>query len=196
MGKTYGYARCSTNETKQDIERQKRELKAMGAGEIYFEYESGIKINRPELEKVLGHISAGDTLITTEVSRITRSLKQLCEIIELAKERKLKLVIGTLVIDCTGEMNPMTEAMLQIMGVFSELERKMTIERIQSGLTHAKTKGVRLGRPKVTAKEVPKKVIDTFAVYQAGMITKADYAKICGVSRPTLYKYLALMADG
>ena len=197
IGKIYGYARCSTNETKQDIDRQKRELKALGANEIYFEYESGTKINRPELEKVLAHISEGDTLVTTEVSRITRSLKQLCEIIEMAKARKLKLVIGTLVIDCTGDqLNPMTEAMLKIMGVFAELERKMTIERIQSGLAHAKAKGVRLGRPRITVKEVPKNVMDKLSMYQSGMITKVDYAKLCGISRPTLYKYLALMIDG
>ena len=196
MSKIYGYARCSTTETKQDIERQKRELRAMGAAEVYFEYESGTVINRPELAKVLGHITAGDTLVTTEVSRITRSVKQLCDIIELAKERKLKLIIGSLVIDCTGQLDAMTEAMLMIMGVFAELERKMTVERIHSGLAHAKAKGVRLGRPKLTAKDVPKKVRDKFSMYLSGDITKTDYAKICGISRPSLYKYIALMTDG
>jgi len=196
MVKIYGYARCSTNETKQDIERQKRDLKAMGAEEIYFEYESGTKIHRPELTKVLNHINQGDTLVTTEVSRITRSLKQLCEIIEIAKERKVKLIIGTLVIDCTKkELDPMTEAMLKIMGVFAELERKMTIERIHSGLAHAKAKGIRLGRPRISAADVPKKVSEKFTLYQSGKISKTDYAKLCGITRPTLYKYLALLTD-
>ena len=51
----YGYCRCSTNETKQDITRQKRELKELGAVDatIFMEYESGTKINRPELAKLL-----------------------------------------------------------------------------------------------------------------------------------------------
>ncbi|MCL2426827.1 MAG: recombinase family protein [Oscillospiraceae bacterium] len=196
MAKIYGYARCSTNDTKQDVERQRRELRNMGAEEIYLEYESGTKINRPELNKVLSHIAAGDTLITLEVSRLTRSLRQLCDIIELAKERKIKLIIGTLVIDCTGSINPMTEAMLQIMGVFAELERKMTIERIYSGLAHAKAKGVRLGRPKLAAKDIPKKVIDKFKLYQSGELSKTEYARLCEISRPTLYKYIALMTDG
>jgi len=168
----------------------------MGANELYFEYESGATINRPELDKVLGHIKQGDTLITTEVSRITRSLKQLCDIIELCKMRKLKLIIGTLIIDCTGPMDAMTEAMLKIMGVFAELERSMTIERIQSGLAHAKAKGVRLGRPRLSANNIPKKVQDKFTLYQSGQLTKSDYARICGISRPTLYKYIALMTDG
>ena len=196
MAKIYGYARCSTTESKQDIERQKRELRIMGATEIYFEYESGTVIHRPELAKVLSHITADDTLIALEVSRLTRSLKQLCDIIELAKERKIKLVIGHLVIDCTGPLDAMTEAMLKIMGVFAELERSMTVARIQSGLAHARAKGVRLGRPKLTAKDIPKNVIDKFTLYQTGAITKSEYAKICGISRPTLYKYLALLTDG
>ena len=168
----------------------------MGADEIYMEYESGTKIIRPELSKVLGHIAPGDTLIALEVSRLTRSLRQLCDIIELAKVRQIKLVIGKLVIDCTGQIDPMTEAMLQIMGVFAELERKMTIERIASGLRHARAKGIRLGRPKLTAKDIPKKIINKFALYRAGELTKTDYARLCGVSRPTLYKYIALMTDG
>ena len=155
----------------------------MGAEEIYLEYESGAKLNRPELAKVLSHISQGDTLVSLEVSRITRSLKQLCEIIELVKERKVKLIIGTLVIDCTGQIDAMTEAMLQIMGVFAELERKMTIERIHSGLRHAKAKGVRLGRPSLTAKDIPIYVVEKFRLYQEGTINKTEFARLCGISR-------------
>ena len=83
----YGYARCSTNETLQDINRQIRELKQQGAVDktIYQEYESGTKINRVELQKLLDIVKSGDTILATEVSRITRSTKQLCDIIELAK---------------------------------------------------------------------------------------------------------------
>jgi DNA invertase Pin-like site-specific DNA recombinase len=110
----FGYARCSTNESRQDIERQKRELKLLGATEIYFEYESGTKIDRAELGKLLNHIKPGDTLVTTEISRITRSVKQLCDIIDMAVEKHLKLVIGSFVVDCTGELNAMTSGMIKM----------------------------------------------------------------------------------
>lgn len=92
----YGYARCSTNEQLQDINRQVRELKLKGASDttIYLEYESGTKVDRVELLKLLNVIKIGDTLIVTEVSRITRSTKQLCEIIELAKAKKDKTCFG------------------------------------------------------------------------------------------------------
>ena len=86
----YGYARCSTNEELQDINRQIRELIQLGAREenIYREYESGMKNDRVELQRLLSAVEAGDTIVATEVSRITRSTKQLCEIIELAKDRQ------------------------------------------------------------------------------------------------------------
>ena len=68
-----GYARCSLNETRQDISRQKRELHTLGVKEdkhIYWEYESGVKDDRAELQKLLDTVKEGDTIITTEVSRL------------------------------------------------------------------------------------------------------------------------------
>ena len=53
METIYGYARCSTDETRQDIDRQKRELKKLGVTDdknIYWEYESGNKTDRAELQ--------------------------------------------------------------------------------------------------------------------------------------------------
>lgn len=191
----YGYARCSTNETKQDVERQIRDLRNHGAEEIYHEYESGMKLNRPELSKLLSRLEPGDTIVTTEVSRITRSLKQLCSIIDYAKEKRLRLVIGNFVIDCTGEIDHMTEAMLQMMGVFAQLERNMAIDRIKSGLENAKAKGVKLGRPKLKADEIPPKIMEYWPLFMGGSLTKTDFARLCGITRPTLYKYIRLLAD-
>lgn len=144
----YGYARCSTNEKEQDINRQVRELKQQGATDktIYLEYESGMKTNRAELAKLLDIVKPGDSILATEVSRITRSTKQLCDIIELAKDRKIKLVLGSFVVDCTKELDPMTEGMLKMMGVFSELERNMISQRVKSGMENAKAKGRTIGR--------------------------------------------------
>ena len=145
----YGYARCSTNEEKQDINRQIRELKQLGATDrtIYREYESGMKNDRVELQRLLETVKSGDTIVATEVSRITRSTKQLCDIIEFAKDKHIKLVLGSFVVDCTKELDPMTEGMLKMMGVFSELERNMISQRVKSGLQNAKAKGKQLGRP-------------------------------------------------
>lgn len=107
----YGYARCSTNEKMQDIDRQIRELMQHGVQRenIFLEYESGTKVNRIELLKLLAIVNNGDTIIATEVSRITRSTKQLCEIVDLAKRFHLKLILGNFVVDCSRELDPMTE---------------------------------------------------------------------------------------
>ncbi|VYU68155.1 recombinase family protein [Clostridium butyricum] len=194
----YGYCRCSTDETKQDINRQVRELKAMGvpdAKHIYKEYESGTKVNRVELNKLLEKVQEGDSIVATEVSRITRSTKQLCDILELAKMKKLKLVLGGFIVDCTKELDPMTEGMLKMMGVFAELERNMISFRVKSGLKNARAKGRIVGRPALKPKDIPNKVMDMYSLYESGQITKVDYAKICNISRPTLDKYLSIIAE-
>lgn len=195
----YGYCRCSTNETKQDISRQERELKALGVTDkknIYKEYESGTKINRVELNRLLDIVQNGDAIVSTEVSRITRSTKQLCEIIELAKIKHLKLIFGSFVVDCSKELDAMTEGMLKMMGVFSEIERNMISQRVKSGVANARAKGKIVGRPIITIDKVPTKVKDIYDLYKSGAISKTDYAKMCNVSRPTLDKYLKIIIEG
>lgn len=191
----YGYARCSTNEALQDINRQVLELKQLGAVDntIYREYESGTKENRVELNRLLNTVKLGDTIISTEVSRITRSTKQLCEIIEFAKDKHIKLVLGTFIVDCTKELDPMTEGMLKMMGVFSELERNMISQRVKSGMRNAKAKGSRIGRPKTTANDIPNIFYKHYPKYKKGEINKKDLSRLCDLSYPTIYKYLRLV---
>ena len=120
----YGYCRCSTNEDKQDIDRQIRDVMSLGVTDIkniYKEYENGTKFDRLEFQKLLNIVKEGDTIISTEVSRLSRSTKDLCELIEFAKNKKIKLVLGSFVVDCTKVLDPMTEGMLKMMGVFAEL---------------------------------------------------------------------------
>ena len=191
----YGYARCSTNEELQDINRQIRELKQLGATDetIYCEYESGTKTNRSQFNNLLNAIKSGDTIISTEVSRITRSTKQLCEIIEFAKDTHIKLVLGTFVVDCTKELDPMTEGMLKMMGVFSELERNMISQRVKSGMRNAKAKGSKIGRPTTTADDIPNVFYKHYPKYKNGEINKVEFAKICSLSYPTIFKYIRIV---
>jgi DNA invertase Pin-like site-specific DNA recombinase len=191
----YGYARCSTNEKMQDINRQVRELKQQGATDttIYLEYESGTKENRAELNKLLNIVKSGDTVIATEVSRITRSTKQLCEIIELAKERHIKLILGNFVVDCSKELAPMTEGMLKMMRVFSELERNMISHLVKSGMENAKSKGKTIGRPPVTADDIPGIFYKHYPKYKKGEVNKKELSRLCSLSYPTVYKYLRII---
>lgn len=194
----YGYARCSTNETKQDINRQKRELELQGvnADNIYWEYESGTKEDRIQLNRLLGCVNQGDSIITTEVSRITRSTKQLCDILEFAKNKKIKLILGSFVVDCTKALDPMTEGMLKMMGVFAELERNMISERVKSGILNAKIKGKQLGRPKTTSENIPAVFLKYYSKYKSSEINKLEFSKLCNLSYPTIYKYIKIMEKG
>ena len=191
----YGYARCSTNEKMQDINRQVRELKHQGATDstIYLEYESGMKVERAELSKLLDVAQEGDTIIATEVSRITRSTKQLCDIIEFAKDKHIKLVLGNFVVDCRKELDPMTEGMLKMMGVFSELERNIISQRVKSGMENAKAKGKTIGRPPVTADDIPAIFYKHYPKYKNGEINKMEFSRLCSLSYPTIYKYLHII---
>ena len=191
----YGYSRCSTNETKQDINRQVRELKAAGAVEIYLEYEHGDSKIKSQQAQMLAQAQAGDTIIVLEVSRLARSTQQLCEIIDLVREKHLRLVIvGSITLDCRGgQADPMSEAFLQMAGVFSQLELAMIRSRVRSGLANAKAKGKQIGRPQVTAQNLPATFLRHYPAYQKGQLNVSELARVCDLSRTTVYKYIGLL---
>ncbi len=199
MSKIYGYCRCSMNEDKQDIQRQVRELIELGATKetIYKEYINGSSDDKVELNKLLAVINEGDTIVVTEVSRLSRSAKQLLELIEIVKDKKICLVVGNAMkIDCrNGELDPMTLAFLQMAGVFAELERNMISQRVKSGMENAKKKGKQIGRAKTSMEEVlsNKKFMEKYKLYKNGSINKSELSRITGLSRPTIIKYIKIL---
>ena len=191
----YGYARCSTNESKQDINRQIKELKAAGADEVIFEYEHGDAKTKKELQMLLEIAKAGDTIITLEVSRLSRSTQQLCELIDIIREKRLRLmIVGSITIDCrSGKTDPMSEAFLQMAGVFSQLELAMIRARVKSGMANAKAKGAAIGRPRTTKDDIPAIFLRHYPSLMNGKMNVSELARVCGLSRPTVYKYLKMM---
>ena len=196
MAKTYGYARCSLAEEKgQDINRQVRELKAAGAEEIVLEREHGDAKVKQNLEMLLDAAEAGDTIITTEVSRLSRSTQQLCEIINVVKAKKLRLVIlGSITVDCrNGQIDPMSQAFIQMSGIFAELELTILRARVRSGMANARDKGKHIGRPQTTKDDIPAVFYKHYPAYMAGKLNVSELARVCGLSRPTVYKYLKMV---
>ena len=196
MAKTYGYARCSLAEEKgQDINRQVRELKAAGAEEIVLEREHGDAKVKQNLEMLLDAAEAGDTIITTEVSRLSRSTQQLCEIINVVKAKKLRLVIlGSITVDCrNGQIDPMSQAFIQMSGIFAELELTILRARVRSGMANARDKGKHIGSPQTTKDDIPPVFYKHNPAYMAGKLNVTELARMCGLSRPTVYKYLKMV---
>ena len=190
-----GYSRCSTNESKQDINRQVRELKAAGADVVYMEYEHGDAKVKSQQRAMFAESEAGDTIIVLEVSRLARSTQQLCEIIEVIREKHLRLVIvGSITLDCrNGQADPMSEAFLQMAGVFSQLELAMIRSRVRSGMENARAKGKQIGRPQVTVENIPAIFLRHYPAYKKGQLNVSELARVCDLSRTTVYKYIGLL---
>lgn len=197
MEKIYGFARCSLAEEKgQDLNRQVRELKAAGATEIITEREHGDAKVKPHLDLLLEAAEEGSTLICCEVSRLSRSTQHLCEIVNIIKEKHMRLIIlGSITVDCRcGQIDPMSQAFIQMSAVFAELELSILRARVRSGLANAVEKGRKLGRPQTTKDDIPAIFYKHYPSYVAGNMNISELSRICNLSRPTVYKYLKLIA--
>lgn len=192
---TYGYSRCSTNETRQDINRQVRELRGAGAEEVFMEYEHGDAKIKSQQAQMFAQAQAGDSIIVLEVSRLARSTQQLCEIIDTVREKHLRLVIvGSITLDCrNGQADPMSEAFLQMAGVFSQLELAMIRSRVRSGMANARAKGRAIGRPQTTKDSIPAIFLRHYPSYKSGHLNISELSRVCDLSRTTIYKYISLL---
>ena len=127
-----------------------------------------------------------------EVSRLSRSTQQLCEILDIVKNKHLRLVIvGSIMVDCRkGKIDPMSQAFIQMSGVFAELELSMIRDRVRSGMENAKAKGKKVGRPQTTKDNIPPIFYKHYPAFVAGTLNISEFARLCGMSRPTVYNYL------
>ena len=191
----YGYARCSTNEEKQDINRQVRELKEANCEEVFVEYEHGDALVKPQLTHLLENAEEGSEIVVLEVSRLARSTKQLCEIVETIKEKRLCLrILNSITLDCTnGVLDPMASAFIAMSGVFAELELRIIRERVRSGMANAKAKGSAIGRPRTNKDNIPSSFYKYYPSYRSGHINKAELGRLSALSRNTVNKYIRIV---
>ena len=87
----------------------------------------------------------------------------------------------------------MTNAFIQMSGVFAELELRIIRERVRSGMANAKAKGHRIGRPHMTADDIPSSFLRHYPSYKAGKMNLSELARICNLSRTTVYKYISIL---
>lgn len=198
MSEVYGYARCSTNEEKQDINRQIRELVKYGVPKknIFSEYESGTKDDRLELARLLDTVVEDDVIVTLEISRLARSTAKLCDILSQVQKKQIKLEVpGKLTLDCRPghSADPGTLAMTRMLGVFAELERDLISERVKSGMANARAKGHYPGRPKTTIDRIPKGWMKYYAQYKAGNLNKSELSRLYDCSRTTTDRYIKII---
>lgn len=137
----------------------------------------------------------GETITVLEVSRLARSTKQLCEIIGTVRKKHLRLVIvGSITLDYrSGQPDPMSEAFLQMAGVFSQLELSMIRMRVRSGMANARAKEKRIGRPQVTVESIPAIFLRHYPAYKSDHLNIGEFSRVCGLSRTTIHKYISLL---
>jgi len=189
----YGYARVSTKGQAKDgnsLEAQDKLLREAGAIEIYYDSFTGTKIDRPEFDKLLLILTAGDTLVVTKLDRLARSVAQGIQIIEDLIARGVTVHILNLgIMDNTSTGKLIRNVML----AFAEFERDMIVERTQEGKAIARAKGVRVdGRPE---KVVPPKELEKFRKLQKdGELTVAQCCEKLGISRSKWYNLIAIQS--
>lgn len=183
-----GYARVSTPE--QNVEPQIQALEAAGCMRVYTDHGvTGTKAKRPQLEKLLEHARAGDELVVWKLDRLGRNTRHLLELLDSLESRGLHFRSLTEGLATTGSMG---KAMLTVMSAFAQLERDQLAERTRAGLAAAAARGRKGGRPSVTPEA--EKVRQAGQYREAGL-NPPEISKLLGVSRATVYRYLALLAD-
>ena len=104
------------------------------------------------------------------------------------------VILGSITVDCRdGQIDPMSQAFIQISAVFAELELSILRARVRSGMANAAAKGKHIGRPQTTKEDIPAIFYKHYPAYVAGKLNVSELARVCGLSRPTVYKYLSLV---
>ena len=178
-----GYARVSTSD--QSLDRQTDELTAAGALQVYAEVGSGKKgAHRPQWDELLRSLRSGDSLMVTELSRLGRSTSQLSALADDLMDRKIGLRILNLGIDTA---TPAGRLVYSIIAAVAEMERALLIERTMSGLAAGRARGRKGGRKREFSPAAVRKAQER---YDEGKLSVAEIARLAGVSRQTLYRYL------
>lgn len=171
--------------------RQEFLFKDVQVDKIYKDVISGAKRERPELDRMLNELEEGDVVYIASIDRLSRSTKDLLDIVNIIRDKGAYLVsIKDSWLD-TRQSNPMSEFLLTVMGAMGQLERDMITARIQEGVKAAQARGVKFGRPRGWSKEVQKAV----KMYLKGGKSMREVEKLTGVSRSTISKALKVMRE-
>lgn len=177
-----GYARVSTKD--QNLDRQLDQLKNAGAEKIYKEKITGTKKDRPELKKLLEYAREGDVILVSDLTRISRSTKDLIELVEEIKEKKMNL--KSLKEEWLDTTTAQGKLMFTIMAGLSQFERDLISERTKEGLASARARGRNGGRPCKKETDIDNAIM----LYDTKRLGIKDICQMCNISKSTLYNYL------
>jgi len=177
-----GYAR--TSKIDQSLDRQLDNLKAQGCERIYQEKITGTKMQRPELKRMMDSLRSGDTLVIESFSRLSRSTKDLLEMVDRLQSMEVNLISLKEQLDTTTATGKL---MLTMMSGISQFERDIIAERTAEGLRAARARGRLGGRPRANIKAVER----ALKMYDSQKFTIKEIAESTKLSTATINRRVA-----
>jgi len=187
-----GYARVSTTKVKgrkeQHVDNQVQRLKAAGCERVYQDEVTGTKASRPQWDKCLAELAAGDVLVCTKLDRIGRSLQNMVDVVTLLGKRQVGIkCLDQGDVDTTTAMGTL---IFHIMAAVAQWESTITQERVAEGLAAARERYK--GTLPVRGPGIKPDQIETAKMLAAGGMSASRIAEVIGVSRATLYRHVDL----
>lgn len=176
-----GYARVSTFD--QNLDRQTDQLQEQGCERIFQEKITGSKKERPELDRLLEQLRINDTVIITELARLSRSVKDLFSLVDAihAKGANLKSLKEPW-LDTT---TPQGKLLFTIFAGISQFDRDLISQRTKEGLTSARARGRKGGRPSKNKSDIEL----ALKMYDSMQYSLSEISKATNVSKTTIYRY-------
>src|SRR5437763_10390172 len=181
MSELVGYARVSSLE--QDYSLQVEQLEKYGCTKIFHEKKGGKNTGRPELNKTMEYLRAGDKLVVYKIDRLARSTRDLHNIVHELQKKNIGVVFVKEQIDFS---TPAGKLMFTMLGAIAEFERDLINERTKEGRERAKAQGKHLGRKGQDTREI-KRALKLFADREQNGLSVNDISKQTGVPRSTIY---------
>lgn len=172
------YVRVSTVE--QNEARQTEALEKFNIEKWYVEKVSAKDTKREQLQLMLDFVREDDEVFVMDFSRLSRSVQDLLDIVDLLNEKKVKLVSLKENLDTS---TPTGKLMLTVIGAIAEFERQNILERQREGIAIAKREGKYKGRKAMELENF----MEVYEEWKNGLITAVAAANILGINRGTFY---------
>ncbi len=180
-----GYARVSTRD--QNLASQVDILQQAGCEKIFQDVACGAKAERPGLDALLESVRPEDSIVIYKLDRLGRNLHHLVELVNQLMEQNIGLISLN---DSVDTSTPQGRLNFNLFAALAEFEREIIRERTQIGLSSARLRGRRGGRPKGLPKQAQQVACAAETLYQEGKLTVDEIARQLGICKSTLYSYL------
>ena len=183
----FGYARVSTQD--QNLERQIDQLQQLDCERIFQEKVTGSKKERPELDKLLDQLRTGDTIVVSELTRLSRSVRDLFALVDMIHQKGANL--KSLKEPWLDTTTPQGKLLFVVFAGVSQFERDLIRERTKEGLSSARARGRKGGRPS----KPPQSIELALKMHKDKNYSISEIVKATGIGKTTLYRYLHIRQE-